>query len=219
MKFFNMKEPVNTWTHFVTFLASCVALPVLIFLARKSALEITVVTVYGVSMVTLFCCSTLYHWIKTTPKKELILRRLDHGAINFLIAGSCTPIFFYGLGGKLRTGMIILVWSLALIIGVLQVLFIKAPRWLQTALYMALGWTAAIPFPHLLKNLPLPSTILIGVAGLLYIIGAVIYATKTLNFRPGKFGFHEVFHLFVSAGAACHFAAVLVTVLHSKVRG
>jgi hemolysin III len=213
LNFPKMKEPVNTWTHLLTLVGACIALPVLIALTRKDLTEITVVTIYGVSMVVLYCCSTLYHWIKTTPQKEMLLRRLDHGAINFLIAGSCTPIFYFGLSQPWQTAMIALVWFLAIVIGIFQVIFIKAPRWLQTSLYILLGWTAVIPFPHLIKNLPASSLILVGIAGLSYMIGAIVYATKKLNFIPGKFGFHEVFHLFVSAGTIAHFIAVLLLIL------
>ncbi len=205
-----MKEPVNAWTHFITFIAALASIPVLIFLARRSAAKIAVVTVFGLSMVALYGASTLYHWKITTPKKQLVLRRLDHGSINLLIAGSATPLFFFGLHGAWRIAMLSVVWGLALFSGVFQVVFIKAPRWLQTGLYLLLGWTAIVPFPQLLRNLPRAATVLILAGGLSYTAGAVIYATKKMNFFPGKFGFHEVFHLFVSTGTAVHFAAVIV---------
>lgn len=209
----NMKEPVNAWTHFGTLIAAFIALPVLILLARKTFVDVLVVTVYGFSMIALYTASTLYHWMKTTPRRELILRRIDHGSINLLIAGSATPVFYYGLHGTWRVAMICAVWAFAALSGVLQVVFIKAPRWLHVCLYMLLGWTAVIPFPQLLRTLPAATTILIIAGGLSYTVGAVIYATKKLDFLPGRFGFHEVFHLFVSAGSAVHFAAILILIL------
>jgi hemolysin III len=108
--------------------------------------------------------------------------------------------------------MLATVWGLALLSGVFQVLFIRAPRWLQTGLYLLLGWTAIIPFPQLMRSLPRAATILVMAAGLSYTVGAVIYATKKMNFLPGRFGFHEVFHLFVSTGTAVHFAAVVLCI-------
>lgn len=209
----NMKEPANAWTHFGTLIFAFIGLPVLILLARKTVVDILVVTVYGLSMIALYTASTLYHWIKTTPRKELMLRRLDHGSINLLIAGSATPIFYYGLNGTWRVAMIVAVWAFAALSGVFQVVFIKAPRWVHVCLYLALGWAAVIPFPQLLKTLPVAVTVLIIAGGLSYTVGAIIYATKRLNFFPGRFGFHEVFHVFVSAGTAVHFAAVLILIL------
>jgi hemolysin III len=208
----HIKEPVNAWTHFVTFIAAVACTPLLIVLARKSVAGMLVVAVYGLSMVALFGASTLYHWLITTPRRQLILRRLDHGSINFLIAGSATPLFYYGLHGTWRVVMLATVWGLALLSGVFQVLFIRAPRWLQTGLYLLLGWTAIIPFPQLMRSLPRAATILVMAAGLSYTVGAVIYATKKMNFLPGRFGFHEVFHLFVSTGTAVHFAAVVLCI-------
>ncbi|MGE5579452.1 MAG: PAQR family membrane homeostasis protein TrhA [Bacillota bacterium] len=208
----NIREPVNAWTHFVTLIVAFISLPFLIVLTSSSITEMLVVTVYGLSMVALYGASTLYHWKITTPRKELLLRRLDHGSINLLIAGSATPIFYYGLSGVWRTVMLAVMWGLALFGGVFQVVFIKAPRWLKTVLYMLLGWVAVIPFPQLMKTLPRPATVLILLGGLSYTIGGIVYATKRMNFVPGRFGFHEVFHLFVSVGTLVHFAAVVVCI-------
>ncbi len=209
---FKMKEPVNSWTHFVTLIAAFISLPFLIIQAGRNPSEILVVTVYGLSMVALYGASTLYHWKITTPKKELLLRRLDHGSINLLIAGSATPIFYYGLSGLWRTVMLSVMWGLALFSGVFQVLFVKAPRWLKTGLYMLLGWVAVIPFPQLVRRLPHSAIWLMAVGGASYTVGALVYASKRLNWLPGKFGFHEVFHLFVSAGTILHFVAVLLCI-------
>ncbi len=207
-----VKEPVNAWTHFVTFVAAVIATPVLIVLARKSIGGMLVASVFGLSMIVLYGASTLYHWIVTTPKKQLLLRRLDHGSINFLIAGSATPLFYYGLHGTWRVAMLAVIWSLALVGAVFQVWFIKSPRWLQTGLYLLLGWTAVIPFPQLLRTLPRAASILVALSGLSYTVGAIVYATKRLNFVPGKFGFHEVFHIFVSTGTAVHLSAVIICI-------
>jgi hemolysin III len=207
-----MKEPANAWTHFVTLIVASVSLPFLIALTSRSIKEMLVVTVYGLSVIALYGASTLYHWRITTPKKELFLRRLDHGSINFLIAGTATPIFYYGLSGAWRMAMLAIMWGLALFSGIFQVVFIKAPRWLKTVLYVLLGWVAMVPFPRLMRTLPRPATVLIVFGGVLYMIGALVYATKLMNIRPGRFGFHGVFHLFVSAGTITHFAAVVVCI-------
>lgn len=108
--------------------------------------------------------------------------------------------------------MLAVMWGLALFSGVFQVVFIRAPRWLKTGLYMLLGWVAIIPFPQLMRALPKSATVLILLGGLSYMIGGIVYATKRMNFVPGKFGFHEVFHLFVSTGTLAHFAAIVVCI-------
>lgn len=209
----NMKEPVNAWTHFLTLIAAVVGFVLLIIFARDNPMALLVVSIYGTSMVLLYAASTAYHWWRTNAKREMILRRVDHGSINLLIAGSATPVFYYGLPGTWRIAMISLVWVLAVLCCVIQVVFIKAPRWVHTALYLLLGWVAIVPLPQLLRNLSPATLILLAVGGLSYTVGAVVYATKKLNFIPGKFGFHEVFHLFVSTGTAVHFVAILLLVL------
>ena len=94
-----MKEPVNTLTHFVTFLAAIVGLFFLVMMTKGNTEKLVTMTIYGVSVILLFGASSLYHWVKVSPKVELWLRKLDHIAIYIMIAGSYTPVFYYGLTG------------------------------------------------------------------------------------------------------------------------
>lgn len=213
MKRLKMKEPVNTWTHFVTFLAAIAGLVFLIKLSWFHPSALVTMTVYGVSVILLYGASSLYHWVSTTPKKELFLRKMDHCAIYLLIAGSCTPVFYYGLDGNWKWIMLSSVWSLALIGIVLKVFFIHVPRYISTAFYVTLGWIALIPFVQLIHNLPAGAITLMVAGGVFYTIGAIIYATKCFNFFPNKFGFHEIFHLFIMAGTAFHFAMMVLYIL------
>ncbi len=213
MKRLPIKEPVNAISHLVTLVAAVAGMVALAILARGNLARLLVAIVYGASMVVLYTASTIYHWWKTTPKREMILRRLDHGSINFLIAGSATPIFYYGLNGAWRTAMLSVIWVLAVLCGVIQVVYIRAPRWVQTLLYLVLGWVAIVPLPQLISNLSTAPLILLGAGGLSYTVGAVIYALKRPDPLPGKFGFHGLFHLLVSTGTAAHFAAVLLLML------
>ncbi|NWO08538.1 MAG: hemolysin III family protein, partial [Alteromonadaceae bacterium] len=107
-----MREPVNTWTHFVTFLAGIVGLVFLILLSREQLSALVTMTIYGVSVILLYGASSLYHWVRTTPEKEMILKKLDHIAIYLLIAGSYTPVFYYGLEGAWKWVMLTAVWVL-----------------------------------------------------------------------------------------------------------
>lgn len=208
-----MKEPVNTWTHFVTFIAAIVGLVFLVVMTRENVTKLITMTVYGVSVILLYGASSLYHWVRTTPRKEYMLKRVDHIMIYVLIAGSYTPVFYYGLDGAWRWTMLSAVWALALIGMLLKVWFIHAPRYVSTAFYVTLGWIAVVPFVQLVDNLPLGAIVLMIAGGVAYTIGAVIYATKCFDFFPNRFGFHEIFHLFVMAGSVLHFIMMVVFIL------
>ncbi|HHV07569.1 MAG TPA: hemolysin III family protein [Firmicutes bacterium] len=203
-----MKEPVNTWTHFLTFIAGIVGLVALVVLSKGDRAKLITMSIYGLSLVALYGASSLYHWVKTTPKKENWLRKLDHAAIYLLIAGSYTPVLYYGLSNTWRWAMLTVIWVLALIgIGFTFWRVFKS-RKLSAIFYLVLGWIAVIPFPQLIQQLPTAAFILMVAGGIAYSVGAVIYATKCLNFLPGRFGFHEIFHLFISAGSVLHFIMV-----------
>ena len=208
-----MKEPVNTLTHFILFMATIVGLIFLIVLSKNDLSKLITMTIYGLSMIMLYGASSLYHWVITTPQKELILKKADHIAIYFLIAGSYTPVFYYGLEGAWRWAMLAAVWILAMIGMALKIWFIHAPRYVSSAFYVSLGWIALVPFLQLIKNLPLGAIVLMAVGGVVYTMGAIIYATKMFDFFPKRFGFHEVFHLFIAAGSIVHYLMVLIYIV------
>jgi len=214
--FMKMKEPVNTLTHFITLLAGIIGLGFLISMAKENVPKIITMTIFGMSVIALYGASSLYHWIRTTKEKEFILRKLDHIAIYLLIAGSYTPVFFYGLQGPWRLTMLASVWILAVIGMVLKLWFMKVPRYVSTAFYVTLGWVALIPFFKLVQNLPIGAIILMALGGVAYTLGALIYATKIFNFIPKKFGFHEIFHLFISAGTIIHYIMMIVYIMPLK---
>ena len=211
-----MKEPVNTWTHFILFVAAIVGLVFLIIMSRNNISKLITMMIYGLSMILLYGASSVYHWVQTTPKKELLLKKIDHIAIYFLIAGSYTPVFYYGLEGAWRWAMLISVWSLALIGMALKIWFIHAPRYVSSGFYVSLGWIALVPFLQLIKHLPQGAIILMAVGGVIYTMGAVIYATKIFDFFPKRFGFHEIFHLFIAAGSIVHFIMILIYIVPMK---
>ena len=211
-----MKEPVNTWTHFIPFMAAIVGLVFLILMSKNDISKLITMTIYGLSMIALYGASSVYHWVRTTPQKELILKKVDHIAIYFLIAGSYPPVFYYGLEGAWRWAMIIAVWTLAIIGMALKLWFIHAPRYVSSAFYVSLGWIALVPFLQLIKHLPMGAIILMAVGGVVYTIGAIIYATKIFDFFPKRFGFHEIFHLFIAAGSIVHFIMILIYIVPMK---
>lgn len=205
MNCLNMKEPVNTWTHFIPFIAGIVGLIFLILESVGNPAKLVTMTIFGVSIILLYGASSVYHWIQTTPEKELILRKLDHIAIYLLIAGTYTPILYFALEGVWKNTMLILVWLLAFIGIIIKIWFINLPRSISTTFYIALGWLAVIPFGKLVKSLPITAIILLIAGGVIYTIGGIIYATKKFNFFPNFIGFHGIFHIFIVLGTLIHF--------------
>lgn len=208
MGFLKMKEPANTITHFIPFLSGIVAIFFLIAASSDDTSNMLVSVIFGISVITLYGASSAYHWIRTTPKKEKMLRKFDHMAIYFLIAGSYTPVLYYGLEGAWRTSLMSIIWTLAIIGMVIKLWFMGLPRWVSTAFYLLLGWFSMIPMTKLVHSIPSEAITLLVLSGVSYSIGAVIYGTKKLNFFPGKFGFHEIFHLFVACGTTLHYIMV-----------
>jgi hemolysin III len=141
-----------------------------------------------------------------------ILRKVDHAAIYLLIAGSYTPFCYNMFSGFWQWGLLAIVWSLALAGVIVKIFIIKSPRWLNTAIYLVLGWLVIFAVREMLATVPVGALLWLSAGGVLYTLGAIVYATKTLNFVPGKFGFHEVWHIFVILGALAHFAAVILYV-------
>ena len=110
--------------------------------------------------------------------------------------------------GFWKWGLLTMIWSLALIgIGV-KIYIIKAPRWLNAVIYLVMGWLSMAAIEEMLATLPMWSLTWLVIGGVIYTLGALVYITKFMNFWPGKFGFHEVWHIFVILGALAHFIAI-----------
>jgi hemolysin III len=173
--------------------------------------------VFGLSMVELYTVSAVYHIGSWRDRPRRVLRALDHSNIFVLIAGTYTPLCFNLLDGWARVAMLVTIWVLALAgiglsvvsIGIAGIRF-DVPRWVSTALYIAMGWVAIFALPAYLAVLPWGAVGLLLVGGALYTVGAVVYAKKWPNPFPRVLGFHEIFHLFVVAGGAV-FAIVIWT--------
>ena len=164
--------------------------------------------VYAASLCVLFGASSVYHGFPGSAARTSVLRKIDHAAIYVLIAGTYTPVLFVGLSGAWRIATLASIWGVAVAGVMLTMWFVHAPRWLSAAVYIAMGWFAVVPAFKLVPALPLVVTLLIALGGLLYTLGAAVYATRKLDMLPRRFGFHEIFHLFVLAGAATQFVAI-----------
>lgn len=165
--------------------------------------------IFGLSLISLYAASALYHLLPVSPPAVAMLRRLDHMTIFILIAGTYTPVCVLALEGVWRAVLLGLVWTLALCGVVLKLLWMDAPRWLSVGLYLAMGWVAVVAAPAIFRAIPAGGIAWILGGGLVYSAGALIYGLKRPNLVPGMFGFHELWHLFVLAGSACHFWGML----------
>lgn len=206
------KDPISGLTHLASAAAALVGGVVLVAAGPSNAWARLALLAYGLSLVLLFTASSTYHLVKTSPARELLLRKLDHTAIFLLIAGTYTPVCAIVLTGGWRWGLLAAVWGLALIGIAFKLVFIGAPRWVSVAIYLGMGWLGVIGFGPLFQALPQAAILWLLGGGLLYTVGAVVYAIRRPNFLPGTFGFHELWHLFVTAASAAHFIFVFAYV-------
>src|SRR3954465_1195593 len=170
--------------------------------------------IYAASVAALFGVSALYHridWQSAVARKRM--RRLDHTMIFVLIAGSYTPFALLVLHGTLATVILVAVWGGAAAGALMKLLWIDAPKWLVAGTYVLLGWVAVAAFPGLLEELGVAPTALVAAGGVLYTLGAVVYALRRPDPAPAVFGYHEVFHALVIAAAALQYAVIAFFVL------
>ena len=213
----HVKDPGSAITHFIGMLmAIFAAIPLLIKAAREpSRIYIIAITIYAVSLILLYAASTTYHTFNKSRKVNTILKKIDHMMISVLIAGSYTPICLLVLGGK--TGLILLtiVWAFAIAGILIKAFWVFCPKWVSSVLYIGMGWTCVLAFTQLLNSLSPAAFGWLLAGGIIYTVGGVIYALKLpiFNSKHKYFGSHEIFHLFVMAGSACHFVVMYAFVL------
>jgi hemolysin III len=203
------REPVNSLTHWGGALFALGGLIALLIVGWGTPVKIASLVIYGVSLITMFSASATYHMVRVRDRALEIFRKVDHAAIYFLIAGTYTPFCVNAFDGFWKWGMLSIVWSLALIGIIVKVFYVRAPRWLNAGLYLILGWLSVSAAGQFLAVLPAWVLGFLIAGGVIYTLGAVVYITKIFNFKPGVFGFHEMWHIFVMLAAAAHFVAVL----------
>ena len=209
--FKNLREPVNSLTHGIGFLLSILALGLMLWKGITNDLDgvgLISLIVFGVSLCLLYLTSATYHGIITNDKIVLRLRKLDHSMIFILIAGSYAPFCLIGLNNKIGNIFFIVMLSLALLGIGFKLLWFNSPRWLQTALYIILGWAAVFIMKPLSSTISFESLFLLILGGVFYTVGGVIYGLKPKKLTFGAFGFHEIFHIFIMLGSLCHFISV-----------
>jgi len=209
------KPKLRGIVHLVMSPLSLVAGLILITLANELRGRITL-GIFTLTAVTLFTCSALYHRVAWNDKNKAIWRRIDHSNISILIAGTYTPFAVYLLQPSQTKTLLIVAWGGAILISLLRIFWLSAPRWLYVAGYISLGWAAVFYMPTFFNSGGVAIFILILTGGLLYSAGGVIYALKKPNFSISWFGFHELFHALTAAAFICHFVAAILTVFSNR---
>jgi hemolysin III len=204
-----IREPVNSLTHLITAVVALVGTSALVYLSRGDLARQGSLLIYGASLVLLFASSGLYHLVQGSSRRIQFFRKLDHSAIFLLIAGTYTPLCFNLFDGFWRWGMLAIIWSLAIAGTVSKIFVVNTPRWFTATVYLVMGWLAVFAIKEILAVLPVSALIWLLAGGIVFSLGALVYITKIFNFKPGIFGFHEVWHIFVILGALCHYILVL----------
>ena len=208
-----IKPRLRGWLHLVTTPLALAGGIVLVVLAPDTTARVAA-AIFGITAVLLFGTSAVYHRGNGhfSERTSRILKRLDHANIFLIIAGTYTPFAVLLLPeGQGRT-LLWIVWSGALAGVLFRVLWVSAPRWLYTPVYVALGWVAVFYLPGFWRNGGAAVVALIAAGGLLYTLGALVYGTKRPNPSPRWFGFHEIFHAFTILAFAAHYIAVSFSV-------
>lgn len=197
------EEIANAVTHGLGVAAAIVGLTLLLTkgIPVLSGWELAAVAIYGGSLVALFLASTLYHAIPH-PRAKDILKRIDHGAIYVLIAGTYTPFMTIKLHSEAAHLLLGVVWSLAAAGVIFKIFFVHRFQWLSLSTYLIMGWLALFVVYELWHALDRTGFVLLLAGGLCFTIGAVFYAMKSLRYT------HAIWHLWVVAGATCHCVAI-----------
>ncbi|MEH6986477.1 PAQR family membrane homeostasis protein TrhA [Cytobacillus firmus] len=211
-----IREPINGLTHLagaILSFAGLLAMVIKASLTTSSPIAITAVAIFGISLMLLYSASATYHMVIAKDKVIAFLRKLDHSMIYVLIAGSYTPFCLITLNGVTGWVLFAIVTTVALSGILFKMIWFNCPRWLSTALYIAMGWIIVFAFSPLSESLSSAGVLLLLLGGILYTIGGVIYAVKPKFLEFNHMGFHEIFHIFIIMGSMAHFLCVFMYVI------
>ena len=207
------REPVSSYTHFwgaIGGLAATALLAVRSIVQGNSGLVLAGCLLFGLSLVALYSASSVYHYARCAAPGLRRLRKLDHAMIYVLIAGSYTPFCVAYMQSGRRELFLGGLW-VAAVLGILfKLVWLDAPRWIGTLIYLAMGWSILLDFSSF-ASMPGACLALVAAGGVCYTVGAVFYIAKWPNINQ-QWGFHELFHLFILAGSLMHFLAVFLFV-------
>lgn len=201
-----LRDPFSAISHFVGAGAAVLGFGYLVCRVWNHALAVVAFGVYGACLTLLYVASALYHSVETRSKW---LQRLDHMAIYLMIAGTYTPICLLAIRGPDGYFMLAAEWLMAAIGIIANTCFAGGPKALRLILYLLMGWLAVGAVPVLLRTMPISAMLWMLAGGLAFTGGTVIYATGRPKLWPGTFGAHDLWHVFVLCGSACHFVMML----------
>ena len=205
------KPLLRGWLHLLWFEVSLV-LGTLLLVRARGAAQITATTIYVASVSALFGISALYHRGNWTDIWRRRLQRLDHAMIFFLIAGTATPAFLLAMRGAWGLACLIVIWTITLTAAGLHMRWMSGPERLIGAAFLAVGWMAGLALPAVWIHAGVVPGVLMLAGGLLYTVGALSYHRRWPDPVPSIFGYHEVFHVFVCAGATCQYVAIALLI-------
>jgi hemolysin III len=199
-----IREPVNGASHLVGLLLAGAGTVLLLRIARSPE-QLAAFSIYGTTLILLYAASSMYHTLPLPERPLRALRTLDHIAIYFLIAGTYTPIALITLNSRLGWALLAIVWLIAMAGIPFKLYFLDAPVWISTATYLAMGYLALVAIIPLAHAVSLKGLLWLVAGGAAYTVGAVIYSCRRPDPLPW-FGHHEIWHILVLIGSACHFA-------------
>lgn len=205
------KPLLRGWQHAVMFPIALIAGLILVATAPTTAGRVSS-AVFAFTAVLLFGVSALLHRGTWSHAAEALVRRFDHANIYLIIAGTYTPFAVLSLPESQGKLLLIIVWSGAIAGALFRLFWLSAPRWLSTALYVIVGWVVVFFLPELIDGAGVAVVVLIATGGILYTLGAIVYATRWPDPSARAFGFHEVFHSLTIAAFTVHYIAVWVVV-------
>ena len=211
---FHVKDPGSALTHFIAMIGAAIAAVPLLHKAAEEAdsRHLAALAVFIISMILLYAASTTYHTFNISEHVNKILRKIDHMMIFILIAGTYTPVCLIVLENNAGYRLLALVWGIAIAGILVNALWINCPKWFSSVIYIGMGWLCVLAFSQIFHALSKPAFGWLLAGGIIYTIGGIIYALKVpiFNAKHKNFGSHEIFHLFVMAGSACHFVTMLL---------
>lgn len=211
-----VREPINGFTHLggaILSFAGLLALVIKTTLISSSAVDLTAVIIFGISMILLYAASATYHLVMASDKVIVFLRKLDHSMIFILIAGSYTPFCLIALKEDKGWILFTVVATIAVCGVLFKMIWFNCPRWISTCIYIGMGWISIFMIKPLYSSMPFGGIFLLLLGGIFYTIGAVIYALKPSSLKFKNLGFHEIFHIFILLGSLCHFISVFEYVI------